>query len=100
MTKNRENNITSVTKDEVLMNIEEASKYLGISRNSLYAKTCKNQIPFYKLGKRILFDKHELYCWITQNFRVKPDFEIEQEVRQQILNKTITNRSGGNHEKQ
>jgi len=92
MINNKQNHLPSDCNEEVLLNIDDCAKFLGISRNSLYSKTCKNLIPYYKFGKRILFDKHELYCWITNNYRVKPDIEIEQEVRQQIINKSNTKR--------
>ncbi len=68
-------------KLQVLMNIEECSKFLGLSKNSLYIMTSKKEIPFYKVGKRILFDKGEVYQWITTNFRIKTTKEISQEAK-------------------
>jgi len=37
------------------LTIQEASEYLGISRNTLYGYTSKGIIPFYKLRNRKIY---------------------------------------------
>ncbi len=40
--------------------IEEAQRITGLSRSSLYKMTSANQIPHYKFGKHVKFDRGEL----------------------------------------
>ncbi len=73
-------------QSEKPMGLEDAAKYLGISKSYLYKLTCKNAIPFYKPnGKKIYFSKAELDKWIMKN-PVKSSEEIEQEANRIILN--------------
>jgi len=42
------------------LNIEELSQYLGIKKFNLYPKVERREIPFYKWGRLIMFDKEEI----------------------------------------
>ena len=60
-------NILNVAKE--VLNLEEASLFLGIS---------KHELPFYRPnGKLIYFEKTELLKWMRQ-CRVKADSEIKE----------------------
>jgi len=60
--------------------IDEAAKYLGVSRGHLYKLTCQSKIPFYKPnGKRIYFKKSELDNWIYSK-RSVPMKEVRSHV--------------------
>jgi excisionase family DNA binding protein len=51
---------------KAMLNIEEASAYLGISVSTLYKHTSRGNIPFYKPnGKLILFKRDDLNTWIA-----------------------------------
>jgi excisionase family DNA binding protein len=43
-----------------LMDVKEAAEFLNLSPRTLYKKTCARQIPFLKLGGKLLFDRREL----------------------------------------
>ena len=59
-------NILNVAKE--VLNLEEASLFLGISKSSLYKMTHKHELPFYRPnGKLIYFEKTELLKWMRQN---------------------------------
>ena len=59
-------NILNVAKE--VLNLEEASLFLGISKSSLYKMTHKHELPFYRPnGKLIYFEKAELLKWMRQN---------------------------------
>ena len=73
------------------MSLEECAKYICISKNSLYTKTARNEIPSYRVGKRIIFKTEEINSWIQTNCKVKTIEEIEMEVSTAIL----TNGKGG-----
>ena len=51
-----------------VLNLEQASEYLGISRSMLYKMTHTGKINFYKPeGKLIFFEKEELLKWARSN---------------------------------
>ena len=59
-------NILNVAKE--VLNLEEASLFLDISKSSLYKMTHKHELPFYRPnGKLIYFEKAELLKWMRQN---------------------------------
>lgn len=57
----------NLLKKEIL-NANEASLYLGISKSNLYKKTSELKIPHYKPeGKIIYFKRSELDEWMLRN---------------------------------
>ncbi len=58
------------------MNSQEAAKYLGISDSALRQSRTENAKhlglippPYYKLGRRVMYDSSELDAWLS-NYRV------------------------------
>jgi len=49
-----------------VMNIVEASDYLGISRETLYKYVAEDRIPAFKLGNRWKFKKTVLDLWMER----------------------------------
>lgn len=49
-----------------VMNIREASHYLGISRETLYKYVLEERIPAFKLGNRWKFKKTVLDFWMEE----------------------------------
>ena len=49
-----------IKKEKPFLNINEASEYLSIPKNTLYQYTSNNQIPYYKQGKKVFFSIEEL----------------------------------------
>ena len=53
-----------------VMNIRQASQYLGISPDTLYKYVSEEMIPAFKLGNRWKFKKSVLDAWMeTQSLR-------------------------------
>jgi|688.fasta_scaffold00438_39 putative molybdopterin biosynthesis protein len=44
--------------------VKELSEWLRISRSQIYTLTSANEIPFNKVGGKILFDVDEIKVWI------------------------------------
>lgn len=44
--------------------VKELSEWLRISRSQVYTMTSANEIPFSKVGGKILFDVAEIKIWI------------------------------------
>ena len=63
------------------LTVEEAAKFMGMARSSLYKMTSDQTIPFYRPnGKMIFFEKSDILSWIRKN-RVSSREEIEEEAR-------------------
>lgn len=59
-------NIISTTK--AVLTVEEAAKYMGISKSTLYKMMMRKQIPHSKPnGKVCYFDRLELERWLLSN---------------------------------
>ena len=64
-----------------VLTVEEAAKFMGMARSSLYQMTSDQTIPFYRPnGKMIFFEKTDILSWIRKN-RVSSREEIEEEAR-------------------
>jgi excisionase family DNA binding protein len=71
-----------------VLNLEEASIYLGISSSMLYKMTHAGKIDFYNPeGKLIFFEKESLLNWARKN-KVKSDetTQAEAELKLRELN--------------
>jgi excisionase family DNA binding protein len=49
-----------------VMNIKEASEYLGVSADTLYKYVDEEKIPAFKLGNRWKFKKSRLDQWMDE----------------------------------
>jgi len=52
--------IANSEKDDIVLNVEEASKIFGIGASAMYKKVKRKQVPHHYMGKRIYFLKNEL----------------------------------------
>jgi excisionase family DNA binding protein len=68
----------SSISDDKPLTMDEASEFLQIPKPTLYAYTSTRQIPFHKMGKKILFFKADLLAWI-EGGKKKTKKEIEAE---------------------
>jgi excisionase family DNA binding protein len=56
--------------EQQFLNVEEAAKFLRISKSKIQKMTAPNvkktstPIPFYKIGKKIVFDRKELIDYV------------------------------------
>lgn len=76
-----------IDKEKPFLTIDEASEYLGISKNTLYGYTSKNIIPFYKIqGRKLYFKIDDLNKFIlNKKNRSASQSEIEEKAATQIL---------------
>lgn len=49
-----------------IMSLKEAAVFLRVSASKLYQLTSKNQIPHYKQGARVIFNRSDLLAWLQQ----------------------------------
>ena len=50
-----------------LMNITEASLYIGLQVDTIYRMVSQRRIPFVKVGRRTLFDVRLLDDWLDRH---------------------------------
>jgi excisionase family DNA binding protein len=55
-----------------VMDIRQASEYLGISGDTLYRYASEGFVPAFKLGNRWRFKKNLLDAWMDEKSGVKP----------------------------
>lgn len=56
-------------EENTFMDMDRASKYLCHSKAYIYKKIMTNDIPHYKIGKKILFDRNEIDQWVKSGMR-------------------------------
>ena len=52
-----------------LLNIDQVSEVLGLSKNTLYFYTRKGLIPCMKIGRHLRFERRSLDRWLRERFR-------------------------------
>jgi len=50
-----------------LITISEASDLTRLTVKTLYSKVCRREVPFTKLGGKLLFDEARLQEWIDEH---------------------------------
>ena len=55
--------------DGDFLTVSDVSQMLKISKGAVYNMTSTRQIPFFKKGRRVYFDKKEIDEWIRQDRR-------------------------------
>lgn len=84
----------ALTKKDVLT-VDEAARYMGVSKSYLYKLTMQGKVPFSKpLGKMCYFNRLELEAWLMSN-RVATADELQDRARSYCATHTRTNRKGG-----
>jgi excisionase family DNA binding protein len=56
----------SMAEDREVMDVRQASQYLGVSRETLYKYLTHETIPAFKLGNRWKFKKAVLDRWMEE----------------------------------
>ena len=44
--------------------VKEVAKIIRLKPDTIYKKVGKNQMPFHKVGGKVLFEKNELFNWV------------------------------------
>lgn len=66
--------VQSVTRE--VLDIRQASDYLGISGDTLYRYASEGFVPAFKLGNRWRFKKSLLDAWMDERSGVKKPAEV------------------------
>lgn len=80
---NRLENLCFATKE--VLNLEEASTFLGIAKSTLYKMTHTNVIPYFKpAGKLIFFEKKALLDWV-RGAKSLSEEELKEEAAARLI---------------
>jgi len=55
---------TGTETSKEILNVDEASEFLNIAKQTVYTLTSKREIPHFKRGKKLYFKLSELQNWI------------------------------------
>ncbi len=69
-----------------LLDIRQASEFLGLAVPTLYAKVSERKIPHSKQGKKLFFSREQLNAWVKSGQR-KTVAQIETEANSFISRK-------------
>ena len=53
--------------EKLTLNLEEAGKLLGISRQTVYLLSHREDFPVLRIGRRILIPRKQLEAWMDRN---------------------------------
>ena len=79
--RNETNIITSK-----IMDIEQLSDYLGLSKSHIYKLTSTHSIPHSKRGKRLYFDKETINTWVLKH-KIWTQDDIEKQAADYLIKK-------------
>ena len=51
-------------EDDIIFNVAELAKYLGVSNSWIHQRTAKREIPHIKAGQRLMFKKKDIDAWL------------------------------------
>ncbi|HEX7896629.1 MAG TPA: helix-turn-helix domain-containing protein [Planctomycetota bacterium] len=52
-----------------MLSVKEAAAWLGISAFTLYTWAQTGKVPYYKIEKRVLFGRDDLWKWLERHRR-------------------------------
>jgi excisionase family DNA binding protein len=67
-----------------MLNVTEAAELLHISVQALYTKVSRREVPVYKPGRRLYFNREELLEWMMGGRR-KTNTEIQWEAERHLV---------------
>ncbi|WP_053977204.1 helix-turn-helix domain-containing protein [Mangrovimonas xylaniphaga] len=67
-----------------IMNIEQVADYISLSKHTVYGLVHKREIPHFKKGKRLYFDKKNINEWLLEG-KVSTRKDIEEKVDEYLF---------------
>lgn len=86
-----ETSVKAETESDYLQ-VDDAAVYLTISKSKLYKMTSKREIPFSKVGEKLVFSKSELDEYLKSH-RSSTTMEIEEKAETMLADREISTKS-------
>lgn len=80
------NEMNSKKEEKEIMNVADAAEFLNLAVQTIYGFTSLNKIPYYKRGKKLIFNRSDLKEWQQKNSS-KTMKEMEIDYKNNIKNK-------------
>lgn len=81
ITKNIKNELqptSNATSEDAILNINELSKLIGLTKPTIYGHVHRKTIPFIKKGKMLRFSKNDILNWLQEGkSQSNPDLEAK-----------------------
>ena len=77
----------SAAPEETILNVQQASEFVGLKIPTVYALVSQRKIPFSKQGKKLMFLKSELIQWVKGGRRATTA-ELDSIANQYVKSKT------------
>jgi len=79
--------------EEIIGDLEDCASWIKKSTSTVYKYVSNKQIPYIKNGKRVLFNKKEVFAWLNSGARgTLSDIRVEID---QDLHNLVKNRKRG-----
>jgi len=50
------------------LNVDQAARFLGLKKGTVYNMISRKSLPYHKVGSRVLFRQAELEAWFESTF--------------------------------
>ncbi|MGN7986030.1 helix-turn-helix domain-containing protein [Pedobacter sp. 22226] len=74
--------------EQEIMDVTEASNFLRLKVSTIYTKVCRGELPGFKMGKRVLFNRQELKQYMESRHR-KSGYQIQEEAALLVRRKPL-----------
>jgi predicted DNA-binding transcriptional regulator AlpA len=54
-------------KENIYMDLNSLLNYIPLKKSTIYSKVSRKQIPYRKIGKKLIFNKIEINNWINNS---------------------------------
>lgn len=71
------------TEPDENIDITTAAALLGFAKATVYSKVCRGEIPAFKLGKKLLFNREELESYL-ENHKEKTNFYLRKQADEKL----------------
>ena len=65
----------NIEKDKRYLLVKDICKYLNVSDETIYKWIRDGFIPAHRVGKRWMFDKDEIDCWVKSGKAAKDSYD-------------------------
>lgn len=91
ITKNIKNELqptSKATPEDAILNINELSKLIGLTKPTLYGHVHRKTIPFIKKGKMLRFSKNDILNWLQEG-KSQSNSDLEAKVNDYLAKKPL-----------
>jgi excisionase family DNA binding protein len=83
----------SEVKKDQLLTVDQAAKFLNLTKATIYSKVSRNELPYMKQGKRVYFSSEDLMSFLKTG-RSKTDAELKNEANSLFVQPKNNKRNG------